>query len=414
MRETSRCRSSAPTDVRIFLAHNYYGSSAPSGENNVFKTERDLLRLSGHEVAEFTRHSDDIRVKGALGAVQGALSTPWNPWAASALRRAVETFKPDVVHVHNTFPLLSPAIFHAIRKKATKVLTLHNYRLFCPAAIPMRAGGVCTECMDTRSVWPSLRYGCYRDSRLATLPLAFSVALHRYLGTWTGHVDAFIALTKFQRETMVEAGLPAGLVHVKPNFLNSNPHPVPWKDRGNYAVYVGRLSEEKGVRTLFSAWRNIRGLPLKILGDGPLRGELESKGREYGFDVEFMGSLNRIEVFSVVNNARILVMPSEWYETFGMVVIEAYACGTPVVASRIGSLAEIVLDGETGLHFKPGDPVDLAQRVNYLAERPELAHRMGQRAREIFLEKYTAEKNLELLMEIYNRARENFEKRKRY
>ena len=403
-----------PNDVRIFLAHNYYGSSAPSGENYVFEAERDLLRQSGHEVAEFTRHSDDIRAKGALGAVQGALSTPWNPWAAWALWRAVESFKPDVVHVHNTFPLLSPAIFHAIRRKAAKVLTLHNYRLFCPAAIPMRAGGVCTECLDTRSVFPALRYGCYRNSRLSTLPLAFSVALHRYLGTWTRHVDAFIALTKFQRDTMVEAGLPAGQVHVKPNFLNGDPQPVPWKDRGNYAVYVGRLSEEKGVRALLLAWRNIRGMPLKILGDGPLRGELESKAREYGCDVDFMGSLNRIKVFSVLNNARILVMPSEWYETFGMVVLEAYACGTPVVASRIGSLAEIVLDGETGLHFKAGDPVDLAQRVSHLAERPELAHRMGRRAREIFLEKYTAEKNLELLMEIYSRAREDFEQQGRH
>ena len=400
--------------MKVILVHNYYGSTAPSGENYVFEAERDLLRQHGHEVAEFVRHSDEIRTKGVCGTAKGGLATPWNPWSARALRRAVETFKPDVVHVHNTFPLLSPAIFHAIGRKAAKVLTLHNYRLFCPAAIPMREGGVCTGCLDTQSVFPALRYGCYRNSRLSTLPLAFSVALHRYLGTWTRHVDAFIALTKFQRETMVEAGLHAGQVHVKPNFLNGNPKPVPWKDRGNYAVYVGRLSEEKGVRTLFSAWRTIRGLPLKILGDGPLRGELESKAREYGFDVEFMGSLNRIKVFSVLNNARILVMPSEWYEGFPMVILEAYTGGTPVVASRIGSLAEIVLDGETGLHFKAGDPLDLSQRVNHLAERPELAHRMGQRAREIFLEKYTAEKNLELLMEIYSMAREDLEQRGRH
>jgi len=400
--------------VRIFLAHNYYGSSAPSGENDVFEAERDLLRQSGHEVAEFRRHSDDIRSKGALGRVQGALSTAWNPWAAWALRRAVEAFKPDVVHVHNTFPLLSPAIFHAIGNQAPKVLTLHNYRLFCPAAIPMRAGGVCTECLDTRSVWPSLRYGCYRDNRLSTLPLAISVALHRYLGTWTKHVDAFIALSKFQREKMVEAGLPGGAVHVKPNFIAGNFKPVPWKDRGNYAVFVGRLSMEKGVRTLLTAWRSVSDLRLKILGDGPLYGELESQVRAQGIHAEFLGRVHRDEVISIISGACLQVVPSECYEGFPMVILEAFACGTPVVTSRLGSLAEIVLDGDTGLHFKAGDPVDLAQRVNHLAERPERAHRMGQKARDIFLEKYTAEKNLELLLEIYSRARDDFEMRGRH
>jgi len=244
------------------------------------------------------------------------------------------------------------------------------------------------------------------------MPLAFSVALHRSLGTWTRYVDAFIALTKFQRKTMVEAGLPSGRVHVKPNFIPGDFEQTSGKDRVNYAVFVGRLSVEKGVRTLLSAWRSVSGLPLKILGDGPLRGEIEAQVRAQGINAEFLGGVNRDKVLSIVSGACLQVVPSEWYEGFPMVILEAYACGTPVVASRIGSLAEIVLDGETGLHFKAGDPVDLAQRVNHLGEHPELARRMGMKAREIFLEKYTAEKNLEMLMGIYARAREDFEKRK--
>ncbi|MCR4309324.1 MAG: glycosyltransferase family 4 protein [Deltaproteobacteria bacterium] len=400
--------------MKILLAHNYYGSTAPSGENQVFEIERDLLRQRGHKVLEYVRHSDEIRSKGFFGEVKGALSTPWNPWAARALQRVVYGFQPDVVHVHNTFPLLSPAIFHAIGTRVPMVLTLHNYRLFCPAAIPIRAGRVCTECLDTQSVWPAVRYGCYRNSRLSTLPLAFSVALHRNLGTWTRHVDAFIALTKFQRKTMVEAGLPAERVHVKPNFIPGNFNQTPGKDRGKYAVFVGRLSLEKGVRTLLSAWRSVHGLPLRILGDGPFRGELEAQVRAQGINAEFLGGVHRDEVLSVVSGACLQIVPSECYEGFPMVILEAYACGTPVVASRIGSLAEIVLDGETGLHFEAGDPVGLAQRVNHLVERPELARRMGMKAREIFLEKYTAEKNLEMLMGIYSRAREDFEKRKRH
>ena len=400
--------------MRIFLAHNYYGSTAPSGENDVFEAERDLLRQHGHEVTEFVRHSDEIRTQGVWGTAKGAFATPWNPFAARALRKAVESFHPDVVHVHNTFPLLSPSIFYAIGGRTARVLTLHNYRLFCSAAILMRDGHVCTECLDTRSVWPALRYGCYRNCRLSTLPLAFNVSLHRNLGTWTRQVDAFITLTDFQQKTMVEAGLPAGRAHVKPNFISRNFQQTPGKDRGNYAVFVGRLSVEKGVRTLLSAWRSVSGLPLKILGDGPLRGEIEAQVRAQGINAEFLGGVNRDKVLSIVSGACLQVVPSEWYEGFPMVILEAYACGTPVVASRIGSLAEIVLDGETGMHFEAGDPLDLAQRVNYLAERPELARRMGMKAREIFLVKYTAEKNFELLMGIYSKARENFGEGRRH
>ncbi|HNC14233.1 MAG TPA: glycosyltransferase, partial [Cyclobacteriaceae bacterium] len=223
--------------MNVLQVHNYYGSSAPSGENQVFEAEGILLRQRNHEVHEFLRHSDAIRAKGIWGAVQGALSTPWNPFSANKIRQAVENIHPEVVHVHNTFPLLSPSIFHSIGYRAARVLTLHNYRLFCPAAIPMRAGRVCTDCLDSHSVWPSLQHGCYRNSRLATLPLAANVALHRNLGTWTKQVDAFIALTEFQRERMIEAGLPASLVHVKPNFYPGNPVMSPWPERRDNVVF---------------------------------------------------------------------------------------------------------------------------------------------------------------------------------
>ena len=263
--------------LKILLVHNYYGSAAPSGENQVFEAERGLLRQRGHTVREFVRHSNEIRGQGAWGAVQGAFAVPWNPWSVIAIRRAVDAFQPDVVHVHNTFPLISPGIFPAIGPRAARVLTLHNYRLFCPAAIPMRAGKVCTECLDRHFSWPALRYGCYRDSRWATLPLAFSVGLRRMLGTWTRHVDAFIALTDFQRDRMIAAGLPAEWVQVKPNFYPGNPAPVPWADRRPSVVFAGRLTAEKGVTALVRAWLvwGAAAPELRIVGDGDLRGDLE-------------------------------------------------------------------------------------------------------------------------------------------
>jgi hypothetical protein len=171
--------------VKVLLVHNFYGSSAPSGENQVFEAEKLLLQEMGHEVTDFSRHSDEIRSQGTWGVVRGALATPWNPWMTRAVKEAVSNFQPDVVHVHNTFPLISPGIFHAIGPRAARVLTLHNYRLFCPAAIPMRGGRVCTDCLDMRSAWPALRYGCYRDSRVATLPLA----IKRRHASCFGHLD---------------------------------------------------------------------------------------------------------------------------------------------------------------------------------------------------------------------------------
>ena len=206
--------------MKLLLAHNFYGSEAPSGENAVYEVERDLLRARGHQVIEFTRHSDDIRGRGAAGMLQGALATPWNPFSARALRRLITRDRPNIMHAHNTFPLISPSIFSAAHGLGIPtVLTLHNYRTYCTAGIPLRENRPCTDCLDQESVLPALRHGCYRGSRVATLPLAAMIALHRGLGTWQRHVDAFIALTAFQRDKLVAAGLPAPRVHLKPHSI---------------------------------------------------------------------------------------------------------------------------------------------------------------------------------------------------
>lgn len=203
--------------MKILLVHNFYGSSAPSGENTVFTAEKELLRAKGHKVIEYTTSSDQIRSLGVVGSVVGAIGTPWNPVHLSRLRKLVLAEQPDVMHVHNTFPILSPAIFYATQGTMTaSVLTLHNYRLFCAAGIPMRGNEPCTACLDKKSIWSALRFACYRNSRLATLPMAAMISLHHALGTWQKYVDAFIALTSFQEEKMISAGLPAeiGRAHV--------------------------------------------------------------------------------------------------------------------------------------------------------------------------------------------------------
>lgn len=390
--------------MRILLSHNFYRSNAPSGENQVFAAEKNLLTSHLNPVDDFTRHSDEITNKGALGIIQGALFTAWDPWVAKSIRQKIQKFRPDIVHVHNTFPLLSPAIFHAIGKSAARVLTLHNYRLFCPAAIPMRDGKVCTNCLDQRSPVPAMIHGCYRGSRIATLPLALSVALHRVLGTWANQVDAFICLSEFQRELMIEAGLPAEKVHVKPNFYPGNPAVVPWPERKPYVVFAGRLSAEKGVINLIRAWQawGLGAPELRLVGDGELRPELERMAS--GLPIRFLGQLSAENAQAEIANACLQILPSEWFEGFPMVVREAFAFGTPAAVSDIGPLPSIVEHGKSGVVFRPANPQSLLHEVRSAWEVPGLLERLGQGARVEFESKYTEEANYATLMEIYRKA----------
>jgi glycosyltransferase involved in cell wall biosynthesis len=403
--------------MKILLAHNYYGSTAPSGENQVFEAERELLRQRGHEVDEFVRYSDKIRGAGAYGVVAGAMSVPYNPWAVATMRRMLSTCSPSVVHAHNTFPLISPGIFRAIGDRAARVLTLHNYRVFCAAAIPMRDGKICTECLDRRSSAPAMRYGCYRNSRLATLPLAFSISLHRVLCTWTKNVDAFIALTEFQRDKMIQAGLPAELVHVKPNFYPGNPATIPWYDRRRRVVFAGRLTTEKGVQVLVSAWlRWGRSAPeLRIVGDGNLRGELERLAASDPLvPIRFLGQLSGREAQAEIAKASLLVLPSECFEGFPMVVREAFAFGTPVAVSAIGPLPSIVGHGSSGVVFAPGNPQSLLSELQSVWDVPGLLERLGNGARAEFESKYTEEVNYSMLMAIYEKAIKVSRNRRRF
>jgi len=379
----------------------------PSGENLAVESEERLLQQHGHEVDEFFRYSDEILKNGLRGTFTGALSTPWNPFSARAIKKAVEVYKPDVVHVHNTFPLLSPAIFQSIGSRSARVLTLHNYRLFCPAAIPMRDGSVCTECITRKSALPALQHGCYRNSRLATLPLALSVALHRGLGTWLHHVDAFIALTDFQRDLMMEAGLPTDLVHVKPNFYPGMPAALPWKERRPSVVYAGRLTPEKGVESLVRAWMQwgSSAPELRIVGNGELKAQLmKLVSTTPNAPIRFLGQLSAAKAHEEISRSRLLVLPSECFETFGLVLVEAFAFATPAAVSDIGPLPSIVQQGRNGVVFTPGNPQSLLDVIQATWSTDGELERLGAGARQTFEALYTEKANYKLLIDIYQQA----------
>lgn len=386
------------------MVHNYVGSSAPSGENVVYEVERGLLEANGHQVRALTRNSDEVRDRGLWRTVKGGLATAWNPWMRSAMRVAAGDFQPNLVYVINTFPLISPSIYGAIDRGIPRVLMLQNYRLFCPAGVPMREGRACTDCLDKHSVFPSLFHGCYWGSRVATMPIAMNVALHRFLGTWTTAVDAFIVPSGFQREKMVAAGLPAQRVHVKPNFYAGNPSPILWKERAKCVVFAGRLSREKGVEALMRAWRQWgAGAPeLRVAGDGPLRARLVELAR--GLPVRFLGQLGGSEAQAEIAQARMVIVPSQWFEGFPMVLHEAFAHGTPAAVSNIGPLPSIVAHGRTGVVFEPGNPGSIVEAVRTVWENPERLESMGIAAREEFEQHYTREANYRILMDVFERA----------
>jgi glycosyltransferase involved in cell wall biosynthesis len=388
--------------IKVALVHNYY--QQPGGEDQVFSQERCLLESRGHKVVTYNRSNMELQDAPVL---QKILLPGRMIWAEDARREFGELLrseKPDVVHVHNTFMRISPSIFAACREAGIPVVqTLHNFRLLCPAATFFRQGKVCEECREV-GLWRGIQHACYRESTFATAAVAAMIAVHRKAHTWMKGVTRFITLSQFARTKFVEGGLAGEKITVKPNFVAADPGT---KDsQGEGAVFVGRLSPEKGVETLLEAWGRIPSrIPLRILGDGPLRRQLElAKSRLKLSHVAFEGHVSHMEALAAIKDARILVLPSECYENFPMTIVEALSCGTPVVCSRLGAMQELVTDGSTGLHFSPGSPDELADRVDWAFRHPHQTDEMGKAARWEYEQKYTADRNYSTLMNIYSQA----------
>jgi len=381
--------------------HNRYRQ--PGGEDRVFEQERALLAEAGHQTISYERSNHEIEAAG-IGKLILIKNTIWASGTKRAFSEILKREKPDIVHVHNTFFVISPSIYSACREAGVPVVqTLHNFRLLCPAAEFAREGKVCEECVE-HSVWRGVRYGCYQGSRATTAAMATTLTFHRALGTWSGGIDRYIALSEFSRAKFIAGGLPAHKISIKPNFVS--PDPGPGTGQRSYALFAGRLPRVKGVQTLLEAWEKLDGrIPLQIVGDGPERAQLEADARRRNLkNVIFRGRLPNHETIAVMQNARFLVFPSEWYENFPVTIAEAFACGTPVVCSRLGAMPEIVSDGRTGLHFTAGDAEDLSRKAAYAWDHPDELSTMGQRARQEYLTKYTAQANYSQLMSIYENA----------
>jgi glycosyltransferase involved in cell wall biosynthesis len=388
--------------MKICLVHNSYEQRG--GEDVVFEQEYANLYRRGHDVIVYRRSNTEIKSPGPLTQIAFVKNSVWSAGTRREFSLLLDRESPDIVHVHNTFFMISPSIYSACKERGIPVIqTLHNFRWICPAYTLYRNGNVCQDCLNGR-LWNGIRHGCYRGSKAATAAVALILGWHRIMKTWEENVDCYIALTEFSRQIFIAAGFQANKIVVKPNFVGIDPGPR--NGAGKCALFVGRFSAEKGLDTLLRAWERLPiPCPLQIIGDGPERAVMEDHVRRRSIaNVTFRGPLDRVETIAAMKEARFLVVPSVWYEGFPMVIAEALACGTPVVCSRLGAMREIVADRRTGLHFNPGDAEDLAQKAAWAWSHPVELFEMGRTARREYERLFTAEQNYISLMEIYHRV----------
>ncbi len=371
------------TALRVLVVHNAYQQRG--GEDSVVADELALLRSRGHEVELMAAHNDAI---ADMGRVELLGRTLWSREAGAELGERCQRFRPDLIHVHNTFPLLSPSIYWAAARAGVPVVqTLHNFRLLCPQAMLLREGKPCEDCVG-RLPWRGALRACYRGSVAQSTVLAGMTALHRGIDTWR-HVARFIALSEFARGRFVAGGVPAERLRVKPNFADLALGP---SDERAGLLFVGRLSPEKGLATLAAA-----AVPIEVIGVGPMAAELNAP-------LQLRGAMPIDAVHARMRSALALVLPSICYENFPRTLVEAFACGLPVIASRLGAMAELIEDGVTGLHFEAGNATELAERMRWALAHPAEMAAMGRAARQVYEARYTAARNYEQLLAIYAEA----------
>ncbi|MFN2382934.1 MAG: glycosyltransferase [Gemmatimonadota bacterium] len=384
--------------MKVLLCHNFYRE--PGGEDHSFANEAALLAARDVETVQFTLHS---REAAAMSGPQIARKTIWNRDVYASLRALIARERPTLMHCTNTFPLISPSAHSAARAERLPVVqALRNYRMLCANALLYRDGRACEECVGRSVPWPSVVHGCYRDSRSASAVVATMLTVHRVRRTWARTVSMFYTPSEFARRMFIAGGFAADRLVVKPNFVRYEG--PPGTGRGGYAVFVGRLAMEKGLDTLIEAWARLDlPVPLKLIGDGPLAGDVAAAAARDP-RIEWLGRRTPDDVLKLVGEATCLIMPSVSYETFGRTIIEAFAMGTPVIASNLGAMAELVTPAQTGLLVPPRDSEALAQAVLRLVADDAGLARMRRAARATFEEKYTPARNFDLLMDIYQQV----------
>jgi len=388
--------------VKVLMCHDYY--QRRGGEDEVFEVETELLRSKGHQVVLYTVQNQSIKRSNYL---QTGIRAIWNQSAYNKIQTLVQSEQPDLVHFYNTFPLISPAGYYAAKSANLPVVqSLHNYRLMCLNSTFYRSGKPCEDCLGKTLPWPGIRHSCYHGSRAQSSAVAAMTVFHRALSTWQQKVDIFLlGSTETARQKFLIAGIESSKILLKPNF--AFPDPGIGSGGGRYALFVGRFDEEKGIHELLDAWDIMKQkIPLKIVGDGPLAPLVESAAKSHS-QIELCGRKSLDEMYELMKMAEFIVFPSRWYEAMPRTIIDSFAVGTPVIASKTGAMRDMIEEGKSGLFFTPGNANDLAGKAAWLFNQPELACKMRTHARQSYESNYTADRNYKLIMDAYQQAARN-------
>ncbi len=388
--------------MKVLLVHSAYQQFG--GEDSVVRAETELLKSHGDDVRLYVRHNDETK---QFNVTQKALFFPQTiySWKTSGeLGSVVREYKPDVAFIHNIYPLISPSAYHTLHRLGVPtVQVLHNFRPFCPNGLYYTQGQICEACRDGNYL-NAVRKRCFKDSVALSGLYALTLGLNR-LGGMIDKISAFVCLTEFFRIKMREAGVPEKKLFVRPNFVAAPPVNTEEKTADSYALFIGRLSPEKGIWTLIQAFEQLPAVQLKIVGTGPMEQELRDYIREKGIrNIELLGFKAGDEKWQVLRNSFCLVLPSEWYENFPVTALEGFMAAKPVIASRMGGLPYIVEEGKSGLLFEAGQSAELAQQIQYLADHPDEATRMGRCGRSLTESKYGPEQGYSNLMKIFQQV----------
>jgi glycosyltransferase involved in cell wall biosynthesis len=387
--------------MKILIGHNHYQTHG--GEDAVVASEAALLRDNGENVVLYERNNKELDGLDPLKKAVHLTRLGHSTEVYRQLRELLRRERPHVAHFHNIFYMMTPAVYGACRDEGVPVVqSLHNFRLMCVNGLFFRDGHVCEDCV-ARGRWEGIRHRCLRSSALMSGAVSNAVASHWRKGTWLKTVTRYIVASEFARGKYVAAGIPSEKIFTKPNFLY--PDPGVRRKTADYFLYVGRLSHEKGVEVLLEAWRSLPDVKLKILGSGPLEQKLKAFANDHKMaQVEFVGFADQSRYDAHMRGARAIVIPSVCYENFPRILAEAFAYGVPVVASRLGSLAELVEEGKTGVLIEAGNASELSRAVRWYCDNPMEVERMGHYARQTFEQKYSARVNYERLMQIYQKT----------
>jgi glycosyltransferase involved in cell wall biosynthesis len=396
--------------MKILQVHNRYVNS-PGGEDVILENERKLLVERGHQVEQFFVSNTEMNTRRGLSSVQSGLNSIWSWKSFASILRIVKKEKPDIVHVHNTFAVLSPSIFWAIQRAGVPVvLTLHNYRLICATSTLYRDGQPCEECVGKFPL-AAVRHRCtYHESFAAGLSIVANQVIHARLGTYSNKVDGIIVYAEWLASVMQQAGIPAGKLYIKPNFV-ANPfatgeiRPAVANTRYKQIIYVGQIHPVKGVEMLLSAWEKVThtGYRLLIIGDGPDRVRLQKEFRHAS--ILWLGQLAHNEVMQHIMESRFLTLPSRWYEPFGMTVLEGMSLATPAIVPNHGSFPSFARDGNDAIFFIPNDPVSLQRVLQQAIDMDaSLWDKYSRAARQTYLAEFTPERNYEKLIEVYEKV----------